>query len=878
MGLNDWLRRRPSDEEMRDELEAHLAMRAAHDGVGEAAARRRLGGVLRTREQMRRVWIPQWIDTLGQDVRFTWRGLRRNPGFTAAAALTLAIAIGANTAIFSVVHGVLLRPLPYPHADRLVRIYSTHPERGGRGSNSIPDYLDWKQRSTLLEIVEGFRRRIAFVDGDPMQRVSVVESTPAFLDLMGARPVLGRVFQAEDIRADAAPVAVLTYELWMSRFGGDPGILGQAVHLGEPTLSLRGGLIETPYTVIGVAGSVRGPLVDALQTSGQVQMFLPWVVETDPGREHRTSWTLTVVARMREGVTLAQVQAELDSIGAAVRDEYPDSHLPVADPLYETTVTRVRPTLLALFGATGLILLIAVSNIANLLLARGSTRRAEIAIRAAVGATRGRLVRLLLTESLVLSMLGGIGGIALAYAALRTLRSLSPVWIPRLQEIDLDGTVLSVSLAVTIASGMLFGLAPALLLRRTLAVTGRRESGAPEIDRGWLRSTLVVIQLALSLVLLTGSGLMTRSVLALQGVPIGIDYRQIVTFGLGPGGSGFMLGRLGPTVAPRLQQYRDALEHVRAIPGVRAATLTSQAPLTGSSGSDDIELLSGMRIGHKQRVDLVGVTEDFFTFFGSRAVAGRLFEPADARRADNVVVVDAEVAKVLWPDERAVGQRVRVFNVDSEVIGVVEPIRYGSLTTEMRPKLFVPFTRSGAVSILGGTVLVRHDGDPEPILAAIDSRLKEIDESLRPFDAQSLEALYDQYLREPRFYLFLLGVLGGLGLAVAAVGVYGVVAYSVARRTGEIGIRLALGARRLHIIGLFCRRTMALVACGVGAGLVGSMWLARDIEGLLFQVESTDPVAIGSMAGLLAATALVATLVPTRRALRIDPAATLRSE
>jgi len=534
-----------------------------------------------------------------------------------------------------------------------------------------------------------------------------------------------------------------------------------------------------------------------------------------------------------------------------------------------------RPTLIALLGATGLILLIAISNIANLLLARGSARQREFSVRAALGAGRARLARLLLTESLLLSALGGLGGLVLGFGGVRLLFSMEPAWIPRLPEIAIDGTVLIAAGVVTLASGVVFGFAQALFLRGPLIAGIRQASGGLDGGgRGWLRSGLVVSQLALSLVLLTGSGLMIRSFLALQSVPIGFDYRHIATFSIGEGGA--LIGPTGPARAARLQQYRSALAHVRAIPGVRGLTLTSQAPLGRMWAVEDVEVLTGVNRG-QHTVDFVGVDENFFQFFGSRPVAGRLFEPADVLRADNVVVVDANLAQILWPGEPAVGQRVRFFDVESGVIGVAEPIRYGLLTDEMRPTLFHLLGRSGG-GTFGGSVLVRHDGDAEAIGAAIRSRLKEVDATLQVDDLQPLAVLYDQSLREPRFYLLLLGTLGALGLMVATLGVYGVVAYSVARRTGEIGIRMVLGGRPAQIVRLFCRRMALLIAAGIGSGLLAAVWLTRYIRSLLFQVQPTDPVAIGAMTAILATTALAATLIPMRRALSVDPATTLRAE
>ncbi len=889
--LRYWTGRRQAERELAEEMEFHRAMRQEElersgmpDKEAAQASRRAMGNVTAAREDARAIWIWPWFEHLMQDLRYACRILTRSPGFAIAVVLTLALAIGANTAIFSAVHGVLIRPLPYPDADRLVRIYTVRGEGEFRDESTIPDYLDWKRRATSFDAMEGFRRDWPVVDGDPDLHIPVVSATPELLDLIGARAALGRLIGDDDIRADAPQVVVLSHEFWTSRFGADPDIVGQSIRLGEARPVFSGGIISEEidfavYTVIGVAAPIGGPLPRiGGPLPGTVQAMVPWVIETDPLRENRNNWILPIVARLRPGVSVAEAQAELDRIRADLLEEQPEagSSIPVAVSLHDATVAAARPGLIALFGATGLILLIAVSNIANILLARGSVRQPELSMRSALGASRLRLARFLLTESVLLSLLGGIGGVVLGYAGVRALVSLEPAWIPRLQEIALDGTVLAAALGIAIASGLLFGLVPVLFLREVPMWRGGAAGGEPTGGRGWFRSGLIVSQIALSFVLLAGSGLMIRSFLALRGVPIGIDSDQIVTFTLG--GGGFSIGPSGPARVARVQQYREALDHVRAIPGVRDATLTSQPPLTGSSGSISIDIVSGVRNGETlSRIDLVGVTENFFEFFGNTPIAGRLFEPADAARADSVVV-DAKMAAIIWPDEPAVGQRVRFYNNESEVIGVVEPIRYGDLVQEKRGKLFHLIDHPGG-GMFGSAALVRHDGESEPILAQIETRLNEVaDDSLSPADLQPLRALYDGYLREPRFYVLLFGGLGFLGLAVAAVGVYGVIAYSVEQRTHEIGVRMALGAGRLQIAGLFCLRTMFLMGLGIGGGLLGAAWLTRYLESLLFEIEPADPVAWVSVATLLAATAVAATLVPMRQALSVDPAATLRPE
>ena len=873
------------DSEIDRELSFHLEERVDElvtAGLDEDEARRtavrQFGNFKLERDTTRDMDMAVWLESIAKDFGYAARGLLRNKALTLTVVLTLALAIGANTAMFSVVHNVLTRPLPYPDADRLVRIYTVQVEGGARDGSTIPDYFDWKQRATSFETIEGFLTDTVVMDGERKARVPVVRPTPGFLNLIGARAAQGRLIDDDDMRVDAPPVVVLAHDFWTSRFGANPGVVGQTIRLGEPRYISSGGFLREEidfaiYTVVEVATPIEGPLL------GTVQAMVPWVIDTDPRRESRSNWFLPIVARLRPGVTVTGAQAELDRIRSDLREEQPGAgtSIPVVVSLHDATVAAVRPALIALLGATGLILLIAVSNITNILLAHASFRQPELSMRSALGASPVRLARFLLTESVLLSLLGGVGGAVLGYVGIRALVFLEPAWIPRLHEITLNNTVLAATFGVAVGSALLFGLAPLLFLRDARMLGGGVIGGRPAGGRGWLRSGLIVSQIALTFVLLVGSGLMIRSFLALRDVPIGIDSEQIVTFSLGS--RGFLISSSGPARVTGLQQYREALEHVRAIPGVRGLTLTSQAPLTGASGSVSVELVSGSRSGEMYSpVGLVGVTANFFDFFRSPAIAGRLFEPEDSARADSVVVVDAIMAALIWPEDPAVGQRLRFFGGESEVIGVVEPIRYTDLEQEMRPKLFHLLDRSGG-GMFGNTVLVRHDGESAPILAAIEARLnEEVDEALSPRDLRPLGALYDRYLREPRFYLLLLGGLGFMGLAVAGAGVYGVVAYSVEQRTGEIGIRMALGAGRLGIVRLFCRRTMFLVGLGLGAGLIGAGWLTHYLESLLFEIGPADPAAWVSMATLLAATVVAATLIPMHRALRIDPSETLRSD
>ncbi len=811
-----------------------------------------------------------------REFRYASRRLATDRAQTATIVATLALAIGANTAIYSAVHGILIRPLPYPEPERLVRVQTVVEGRETPGRSTVPDFLDWKRNATTFDSMEGSRLRRWLDDNQPPAEVMALGVTPEYLDLVGARAQAGRLLAPSDMSPGAPPVVVLTHAFWMRRYGGDDEVVGQSVRFGEPRGAFEGGIVEyeidfAVYTVVGVARPLDGPL------TADVDGFVPWIIETDRWRENRTNWSLPVIGRLRTGVSIDDTQRDLDRIRAGLsREQSGDAvSIPIVEGLQDELVAEARPALLLLQGATALFLLIAISNIANVLLLRGSSRQSRLSVQAALGASRWRLACANIAESVMLALLGALGGVGVAYVSLRTLLVIAPQRIPRLDAIALDGAVLTVTLAVAFGSGLLIGLLPVVLLRRMLVWRGGAVGLTGGLRGRRVRAGLLAVQIGLSFVLLVGTGLMLRSFVALRGVPIGIDTDQVVTFSLGRGG--FLLGPSGPGRIRALQEYRNALERVGGIPEVRAVTLTSQPPLTGSAGSTSVEILTGSRRGEEQAaVEIVAVAENFFEFAGSRTVAGRPFGESDAVRADDVVVVDAELARLVWPDEPAVGQRIRFFGHESEVIGVVEPIRYAALQAEFRPKLFHPLGRDGGV--FGSTVLVRHDGDAGAMMSRVDTLLAPLGDNVAPSGWQPLGARYEEYLSEPRFYVTLAAALGLLALVVAAVGVYGVTASSVTERTNEIALRTALGATEFRIVGLFYSRHAVFLAVGLGLGLLGAAWLTRYLRGLLFEIQPADPtVWIATAIGLSLVT-FIAASIPMARAVRVDPAAHLHRE
>ena len=817
------------------------------------------------------------IRNLRLEFRYAARRLVRDKAQTAAIVATLALAIGANTAIYSAVHGILVRPLPYPEPERLVRIQTVFENRQNPDSSSVPDFRHWKENAATFAAMEGIRRMRWLDDGEPPADVSGVRVTPEFLSLVGARAQSGRLLTSMDVRPGAPPVAVLTHAYWTSRFGGDDGVVGRSIRLGEPRPGPDGGVFGysvdyAVHTVVGVAAPLGGPLID------DIEVFVPWIMETDPLRDNRDNYSLPIVGRLRPGVSVEETQAELDRIHAESSREGFGAGVsaPLVESLHDQAVAEVRPALLFLQAATALLLLIAVTNIANVLLLRASSRRSELMVDASLGANHWRLAGRHVAESMILSVLGAFAGVVVALVGLGTLRVLAPGWIPRLDEIVLDGAVLFVTFLVATGCGLLFALVPVVGLRRNLVWKGGSVGTVAGIRRGGLRNTLVVAQLTLSFVLLVGTGLMLRSFIALRGVPIGIDPQQVVTFSFGRGSLG--VGPSSPAWSRMLQQYREASAHIAEIPDVRGVTLTSQAPLEGSAVAISVELLTGLRQGETHPpIQLVAVAENFFEFFGSRAVAGRLFLESDAARADDDVVVDSELARIVWPGESAIGQRVRIYGQDSEVIGVVEPIRYAGLEDELRPKLYHPLERSGG-GAYGTIALVRHDGGAEAIVSRIEARLAALGSDVAPFNPRLLEAVYDAYLSEPRFLVWLSTALGLLALTVAGVGVYGVTASAVAERTNEIALRTALGASRSRIVGSFYSRHALRLALGLGVGFFGAAWLTRYLRGLLFEIQPADLTAWTATAVVLGLATFIAASIPMARALRVDPAAQLHRE
>jgi putative ABC transport system permease protein len=815
--------------------------------------------------------------SFGHDLRFALRSLRRTPGFTIAAIAALALGIGATTTIFTVVNGVLLRPLDYVEPERLANIWNDL----GEGAQSLPavsplDFRDYQQRSRTFEAfaaaaeadVANLRGNLTG-DGEP-ERVSLVTVTANFFPLLGVAPARGRQFLSAEEVVNGPHVVMLSDRLWRRRYGADPSLVGR-------TIQVDG----VAHEVVGVLPrDFRLQLPKEAFRVRDADMWAP--IQFDYGQPLPRNLTFfTVFGRLAPGVTFAQAQAEMNLIAEQFRKEFKEheaSKLRIrAVPLHYDVIKHARPALLILLGAVGMVLLIACANVANLLLVRGTTRQAEFALRTALGASRGTMVRQVLTESLVLAVLGGGLGLGLTLVALAVLRTLHPANLPRLADVRLDTTVLGFTIVICAATSVLFGLVPALRAAGTdpqehLKSGGRGGSGG---DRRNARNLLIGAEVALSVVLLVGAGLLIRSFIALQRVNPGFDASDVLTFELS-----MPFGKY-PGGASRRAFFRELGGRLEALPGVRSVGLVSQLPLTGSGP------LSPFAYNEETARNFESVTADgrqispsYFQAMNTRLLGGRIFTPQDSAGTPPVIIIDETLAKLAWPGENAVGKQLQLQptgtpNAFAEVVGVVEHMRQHDLTRDVLHQIYYPIGQ-GTPTVM--TVVVEGAIDPASLAAPVRRTVADMDPDLPVSRLMPMSGLVAEGMAQARFSFVLMTVLGGIALLLTAVGVFGVISYSVSQRTREFGIRLALGedprrTQRSVVLG-----GMRLVLASIALGLGGSLVVTRLISGLLYQVRPADPLTFALIAALLSTVALLACYLPARRATRVDPALTLRSE
>ena len=791
------------------------------------------------------------------DLRTALRSLRRQPGFTLAVGLTLALGLGANVAIFSVVDTVLLRQLPYRAPERLVMAFTTYPDFGHSGT-SLPDFLDWRDGARgAVELAAVANATFNLTGDGAPERATGAVVTSNYFPLLGATPALGRGFTADEERGGAPKVVVLGHDFWRRRFGGDARAIGR-------TLTMNG----LPYTVVGVAPA-------RLDYPTDVDLWVP--LRTDTTRARRAEF-LRVVGRLRPGVTVERGRDALMTVVRRLREQYPETNGPrlAADlvPMRDEIVGSARPPLLVFMGAVGLVLLVACANLANLLLVRATTRQREVAVRAALGADRMRLFRQLLAESLALALAGGAAGVALAYAAVGALRASGFRAIPRLEEVAIDGRALAFALALSVATGVLFGLAPALRLARedlqgTLRGSGRGVAGNASAQR--LRGGLVVAEVALSILLLVGAGLLMRSFTEMQRSRTGFDPANVLTLQLS-------LPRTRYADAQRTRDFWPALlERASAVRGARAVAVASQLPLTSSS------YLSFQIDGRTPPPDAMedvqpfNVSEGYFRVLGIALTRGRIFGPQDDASAPRVAVVNEEAARRFWPGRDPIGARITIGDTTDymTVVGVVADVKQEGLTAKPYPQLYSVAAQN---PMRGMYVVVKTDGDVPGIAAAMRRTVASLDPELPVYGVMPMTERVSQSIARPRLTALLVGVFAAVALALAAVGIYGVVAFAVAQRTRELGVRQALGASTRDLRRLVIGQGMAPVVGGLALGLVLAAGASRALGSLLYGVGALDPLTYVAVALFLGAVAFAATWLPSRRAVRVPPAVVLREE
>ncbi|MGH9939568.1 MAG: ABC transporter permease [Blastocatellia bacterium] len=799
------------------------------------------------------------MSTLMQDLRYGARMLMKKPGFTLIAVITLALGIGANSAIFSVVNAALLRPLPFAEPDRLARIWETNLKRDlPFFSVSAPNYVSWKEQSRTFERLAAWKFRGVNLTGrgEP-ERLEGAAVSGSLFSLLGVKPGLGRDFLPEEDQPHGRRAVIIGYGLWERRFGRDPNLIGQGLILDGVS-----------HIVVGIAPS-------GFDFPGGAEMWAP--LAADLARENRGNKELAVIGRLKPGVTLQQARTELTTIAQRLEQQFPDTNSDWGvrlETLFDSIITNeTRTALLILLGAVGFLLLIACANVANLTLARATGRASEMAIRAALGASRWRISRQLLTESLLLALAGGGAGVLLALWGVDLLRAASPQNTPRLDEIGVDGWVLGFTLTVSLLTGVLFGLAPALQAAKVDLQESLKEGGRTSATggvRNLLRRGLVVVELALSLVLLVGAALMIRSLWNLQRTPLGFDPESVLTAQVR-----LPEGKYGPEQG--VSFYQQVRERVAGLPGVRAASWSSGIPFTSGNTSNGIiaensTLAPGELLQSEWRV----VSPDYFRTLGIPLLQGRDFTERDNLNAPISVIISQALAGRLWPNQNPLGRRLRFGpRLWVTVAGVVGNVRNVSLSIEPRPMLYL-CAYSLPLPVM--TLAARAEADPRGVIAAIRAKVKEVDPDMPLANLQTTEEILDRASAQPRFNTWLLGAFAAIALGLGAVGIYGVIAYSVAQRAHEIGVRMALGARGADVLKLILKQGMTLTLIGVAIGLVVSFALTRRMKTLLYGVSATDPATFTVIVLLLTFVALLACWIPARRATKVDPMIALRSE
>ena len=857
------------EREMAEELESHLRMHIDDNlraGLDAAEARRqaliKLGGLEQVKESYRdRGGLPA-IETLIGDLRYGARMLLKQPGFTLIAVLTLSLGIGANTAIFSIVNAVLLRPFPYQAPERLV-ILQEHYSAGGF-SPSYPNFVDWREQNTVFDSIVAVRTNESFNftgSGEP-ERMQGRLVSAEFLSTLGVKPLAGRDFLAEEDRPGAAPAAIISYGFWQRRFGKDPSIIGKQLTLNNQS-----------YTVVGVTPP-------DFQYAAEADVTVPIGLSAERFRLRGRDPGTDVVARLKPDVSEQQAETELNMIAARLEQQYPESNTGrrvLVTPLHESFVGDVRQPLLILLGAVGLVLLIACANVANLLLVRASARRKEMAVRVALGADRWRIIRQLLTESLLLAALGAALGILLALWGTSFIAAQLPDGIPRLQEAQVDAPVLIFTLAISLLTGLLFGLAPALQASRPNLTEGLKEG-----DRGSsggrqrLRSVLVIGEVALTLTLLVGAGLLIQSFRRVLEVDPGFNPQNLLTMQVSVNNPD------GQQVANFFEQLQ---QNVLRLPGVESVAVSNGIPF-GVANHPTFFIEGRPDQENKPASVRYTVSPDYFQTLGIELIKGRVFNAQDTRNSPGVVIIDEALARHAFPNEDPLGKRLKQSREGPglEIVGVVRHVEHDSLDGQApnKAQFYTNFNQIPLQSLPNSVrrinLLVRTEVEPLSLASAVRGQVSDLNKDQAVFNVRTMEQAVAQSVAPRRFSMLLLAVFAVVALALASLGIYGLMSYAVAQRTREIGVRVALGAQSGNVLRLVIGQGMKLALAGVALGLVASVALTQTIKSLLFSVSATDPATFTVIALLLALIALLACYVPARRATKVDPMIALRYE
>jgi putative ABC transport system permease protein len=867
--LRALLRKSEMERELDEELRYHIEQQTELNvrlGMNPEEARRAahkaFGGVEQAKEWSRDARGVRWLENFWQDIRFGTRMLLNKPGFTLIAVITLALGVGANSVIFSFFNGILLRPLPFQQPEQLVLLDEITSKRGAASLGvSFPNYLDWRAQNQVFSDLGGYQD-ITFTltgVGDAEELPGAMASDRLF-ELLGVAPQLGRTFTPEENQPAHHHVVILSHGLWRRRFGGDPKIVGGTI------------------TFVNRAWVVVGVMPPGFKFPAAAEFWIPLA--------HGPSWPRSMhgmgaIARLKQGVTREQAQSGMSLIARRLAEQYPASNdgLDVSVTLLRDHLVKdYRRGLWILLGAVGSVLLIASANVANLLLARATARRREVAIRAALGAGRFRIIRQMLCESLLLGALGGVAGMSLAWLGVDLLLAALPSELPFWMKFNVDGRVLAFTLAVSLLTSLIFGAAPAWQAARIDLIEALKDGGRSVVggSRNGLRRFLVVAQVALALILLAGAGLMMRSFLRLKQVRLGFNPENVLTMRVNTPGDGYRGG-----VAPFYQQL---VERVNSLPGVEVAGAIIPLPL---SGVDEwwgnfltVEGTAELSFTHSPKINLGIITPNYFRAMEIPLFAGRAFTDADTRDAPLVAIIDERLAQEYWPNENPLGKRIRTGlpardNNWRSIVGVVGTVQHERLDAATRKMVYVPSLQHPTGF---QTLVVRSLAPRESLIAAVRNVVKEMDPNLPITHVAMMREVIAESIWQPRLYAILFAVFAVVALTLAAVGIYGVMSYTVAARTHEIGIRMALGAERRHTLKLVVGQGMVLALGGVGIGVAGALLLTRLMRTLLFGVSATDPLTFAGVSLLLFGVALLACYLPARKAAQVDPLVALRRD